>query len=138
LNEHTTPSSPSSAATAESAPAADVAATPELAPIEQRLGMMLAHLLSFTGNIVAAAIFWVVTKDENDKPFVQEAAKEVLNFQINVFVAMIICGFLMLLLIGFLLMPLVLIAALILTIIGAIKSSGGELYRYPFIIRLIK
>jgi uncharacterized protein len=43
----------------------------------------------------------------------------------------------------FLLLPILVaiavgIAALILTIIATIKASNGELYRYPFSLRLIK
>lgn len=51
---------------------------------------------------------------------------------------MMICAVLSIILIGLLLMPIVGIAALVFSIIGGIKANGGEAYRYPFAIRLIK
>jgi len=100
--------------------------------------MVTAYLIGMTAQIVGALVFWLVTKNDNDRPFVQDQAREVLNFQLNVFVAAFICGLLMIVIIGFLLLPVVLIGAFVLTIIGAAKASKGESYRYPFIIRVIK
>jgi len=99
---------------------------------------MLAHLLGLLFGILGALIYWLVNKDKNETPFVQEQAQEVLNFQINVFAAMIISCILMVIIIGFLLVPVIALAALVLSIIGAIKANNGESFRYPFIIRLIK
>lgn len=109
-----------------------------LAPQEQRGTAMAAHLVGLFFGIIGALIFWVVTKDGNDKPFVQDQAKEVLNFQITVTLAIIASSVLMIVLIGFLLLPCVGIAALVLAIIGAMKANSGETYRYPFILRLVK
>jgi len=136
LNEQT---SDSSAAPGETvAPAVPPAAPAELAPLDQRLGMVLAYLIALTGQIVGALVFWLVTKNDNDRPFVQDQAREVLNFQLNVIVVAFVCGLLTIVLIGFLLLPVVLIGAVVLTFIGAAKASKGESYRYPFIIRVIK
>jgi len=109
-----------------------------LAPQEQRTGMMLAHLLGLLFGILGALIYWVINKDKNEIPFVQDQSQEVLNFQLNVFGAMIISGILVVVAIGFFLMPLVGLASLVLSILGAIKANNGESFRYPFIIRLIK
>jgi uncharacterized Tic20 family protein len=59
------------------------------------------------------------------------------NFQITVCLALIVSFVLMLVLIGFVLLPIVAIAALVLTIIGAVKANDGIAYRYPFTLRLI-
>jgi len=112
--------------------------TTALAPQEQRTGMMLAHLLGLLFGIIGALIYWLVNKDKNETPFVQDQAQEVLNFQINVLGAMIISGILMIVVIGLFLFPLVALTALVLSILGAIKANNGESFRYPFIIRLIK
>jgi len=111
---------------------------PVLAPPEQRTGMMLVHLLGLVSSIIGALVFYIVTKNDTDKPFVLEQAKEVLNFQITLILAYFACGVLMVVLIGFLLFPVVIIAAFIFMIVGTIKASNGESYRYPFVLRLVK
>jgi len=109
-----------------------------LAPQEQRTGMMLAHLLGLFFGVLGTLIYWLVNKDKNDAPFVQDQAKEALNFQLNVMIAAIISWVLIFVLIGMLLLPLVVLGSLILAILGTIKANNGESYRYPLIIRLIK
>jgi len=141
LNEQTSDSSAAAAGAAPAetvAPAVPPAVPVELAPLDQRLGMVLAYLIGMTAQILGALVFWLVTKNDNDRPFVQDQAKEVLNFQLNVIVAAFVCGLLMFVIIGILLLPVVVIGAFVLTIIGAVKASKGESYRYPFIIRVIK
>jgi len=108
------------------------------APQEQRTGMMLAHLLGLLFGILGALIYWVVNKDRNDIPYVQDQAQEVLNFELNVLGLVIISSILIVVLIGVVLLPVVCLAAFVLSIIGAVKAYNGELFRYPFIIRLIK
>jgi len=121
------------------------------APREQRSGMVLAHLLGLliifgllTGT-VAALVCWLVTKDDNNKPFVQDQAKEVLNFQLNVLLGCAAWLFVSLVLtvvfiglIGFALFPLLILVSLVFSIIGAVKANDGELYRYPLIYRFIQ
>jgi len=109
-----------------------------LAPQEQRATMMLAHLLGFFFGVIGTLIYWLINKDKNDQPFVQDQAKEALNFQLNVLGAAFISWVLIFVLIGLLLLPLVLIAACVLSIYAAVKAYGGESFRYPLIIRLIK
>ncbi|MEM8738350.1 MAG: DUF4870 domain-containing protein [Planctomycetota bacterium] len=103
---------------------------------------MLAHLAALagflfpTGNVVGPLVVWLVKKDT--MPFVDEQGKESLNFQITVLIAYLCCVPLVLIIIGIFLMIGVGIAALIFTIIAAIKASSGESYRYPLTLRLIK
>lgn len=105
---------------------------------------MIVHLSALSGivlpvpfaNIVVPLIIWHVKRDE--LPFVAEQGKEVLNFQITVTIALIVSAILILVLIGFLLLPLVAIAALVLTVLGGVKASSGEPYRYPFAIRFLQ
>jgi len=112
--------------------------TPTIAPQEERVGMMLAHLLGLFFGVLGALIYWAINKDRSDTPGVQDQAREVLNFELNVLALMMVSGMLILIGIGLLLVPLVLTAALVLSIVGAVKAYNGELFRYPFIIRLIK
>jgi uncharacterized protein len=109
---------------------------------EERQWGMFAHLAALAGflipfgNLIGPLVVWQVKK--NEMPFVDDQGKEALNFQITVALAVLVCFLLMVVLIGFLLLPLVGIAALVFTIIGALKANAGERYRYPFAIRLIK
>ena len=110
---------------------------------EERQWGLFGHLSSlaglFTGgigNIVGPLIIWLIKKDT--MPFAADQAKEALNFQITLIIAIVISWILAFVLIGLLLMPLVGIANLVLCIIAGIKANNGESYRYPFALRLIK
>ena len=108
------------------------------APQDQRTMSLLAHLLGIVTGPIGALIIWLVSKDDASKGFVVDQSKEALNFQITVFIAIVISWILAFVLIGLLLMPLVGIANLVLCIIAGIKANNGESYRYPFAMRLIK
>ena len=109
---------------------------------EQRQWGLFAHLSSLVGliiplgNILGPLIIWQVKKDE--MPFAADQAKEALNFNITMAIAGVVAWLLVFVLIGFLLLPLIGIAWIVLTILAAIKANGGEAYRYPFALRLIK
>jgi len=109
-----------------------------LAPQEQRTGMMLAHIAGLLFGIIGALVYWLLNKDKNETPFVQDQALEVLNFQLNILGAVIISSILIIVVIGIFLVPLVVVASIVGSIFGAVKANNGESFRYPFIIRLIK
>jgi uncharacterized Tic20 family protein len=99
---------------------------------------MLAHLLGAIIGFLGPLIIWLIKKDEH--PFVDDQGKEALNFHLTllivyaglVIVSFVTCG------IGALLYPFVYLVQIIFGIIGAVKANGGELYRYPFNIRMIQ
>ena len=102
---------------------------------DQRTLAMLAHLLGiFTGPLGALAI-WLIKREEGG--FVENQSKEALNFQITVFLLYVLSGILVLVLIGFVLGMAVWIADLLFSILGAVKASSGQRYRYPFALRLV-
>lgn len=96
---------------------------------------MLCHLLVFVGGIVAPIVIYSMKKDEH--PFIEDQAKEVINFQITLIIHSFICMALCFVLIGFLLLPLLVVYSLVLPIIGGLAASRGEYYRYPFIFRFM-
>ena len=100
------------------------------------LGGFLTGAFLGLGCLLGPLIIWLVKKDT--MPFVDDQAKEALNFNITVAIAAVICGVLMFVLIGFVLLPVLGIAWLVFTIIAAIKANEGVAYRYPFTLRLIK
>ena len=121
---------------------------------EERQWAMFAHLSALVGGILTSGwagsvgcfigplVIWLVKKDT--MPFVADQAREALNFNITVaivFFALFVFGMLTLGL-GFVLaVPLwilVGVAWLVLVIIAAMKANGGEAYRYPFTLRLVK
>jgi uncharacterized Tic20 family protein len=120
---------------------------------EERQWAMFAHLSALLGGLVTGwiggwgwflgpLIIWLMKKDS--MPFVNDQAKEALNFNITVgiiFVILTILGVVTLgvgFLIAFPLMVIVGIAALVFIVLAAIKSNEGIAYRYPFALRLIK
>jgi len=114
------------------------ATSPESVPSDQRTMALAAHLLGTFTGFIGALIIWLINKDDAGKAFVVDQAKEALNFQITVMIAMVISIILMIVIIGGLLAPLVGVVNLVFCIIAAVKANNGEAYRYPFTLRLIK
>ncbi|WP_256448096.1 MULTISPECIES: DUF4870 domain-containing protein [unclassified Lysobacter] len=120
---------------------------------EQRQWAMFAHLSAIAGAVLTSGvgawgtflgplIIWLIKKDT--MPFVDDQAKEALNFNITVaivFFALWVLVFVTLG-IGFLIaIPawfVIGIAWLVFTIVAAIKANDGVAYRYPFTLRLVK
>ena len=111
------------------------APTFETTPEERTFGM-LAHLLGIVLGFLGPLIIWLIKKDESS--FVNDQGKEALNFQITVFIAMMVCGVLTFVIIGCILVPLVAVANIVFIIIGAMAANRGEAYRYPFAIRIVQ
>ena len=102
---------------------------------DERTFALLAHLGGLLTGFIVPLVIWLIKNGDSD--FAADQAKEALNFQITLFIAYLVCMALMLVLIGVFLLPIVGLAHLILTIVAAIKSYGGERYRYPFTLRLV-
>jgi uncharacterized protein len=120
---------------------------------EERQWALFAHLSALAGGLLTGAfaglgcfvgplVIWLVKKDT--MPFVDDQAKEALNFNITLAIIGVVLLLLTLVTFGFgalLAIPvgiLVGIAWLVFTIIAAVKANEGERYRYPFSLRLIK
>lgn len=122
-------------------------------PQQERQWAMFAHLSALLGGLLTSAVggwgffigplvIWLMKKDE--MPFVNDQAKEALNFNITVSAVFLLLLVFTIITIGIgalLTVPLMLIigiAALVFIIIAAIKANEGVAYRYPLTIRLIK
>jgi len=97
---------------------------------------MLAHLLGIVSGFIGALIIWLIKKDQS--AYIDEQAKEALNFQITMVIAFVVSWILMFVLIGMFLMPLLMIANLVFCILAAVAVSNGKPYRYPVALRLLK
>jgi uncharacterized protein len=127
---------------------------PWAAASSTRAWEVLCHLSSLLGllgvplgNILAPLVVWLLKRGESAG--VDAHGKESLNFHLSwslywvLALAIVIAS--CFLLIGFVMLPGLLILGvvgwftmLILTIIGSVKASNGELYRYPLTIRFLK
>ena len=87
--------------------------------------------LSFLGPLIV-----MLTKG-NESAYVRRQAVESLNFQLSILIYGIVSFVLIFVLVGFVLLPIVGLMWLVFTIIGSIRSSKGEEYRYPLTIRMV-
>ena len=85
--------------------------------------------------LIAALVLWLIKREESG--FAAQQAREALNFQITVAIAMMAAFMLKLVLIGFLLFPLIFLANFIFCLLGAVSAAKGKAYRYPLALRLI-
>ena len=121
---------------------------------EERQWAMFAHLSALAGGILTSGwagsigcfigplVIWLMKKDT--MPFVDDQAKEALNFNITVgivFLALFVLSVMTLgigLIVAIPVWIIVGIAWLVFTIIAAIKANQGERSRYPLTLRLVK
>lgn len=115
---------------------------------DDRLWAMLAHLSAVIAAVVSAGwltilgplIVWLAKKDSS--PFVRNAAAGAFNFTLTMWLTSLIGWILTITLIGAVIgIPLIIIGSLgsiILGIVGAIKSWGGETYTYPWQVRVLR
>ena len=87
--------------------------------------------LAFLGPLIV-----MLTKG-NESPYVRRQAVESLNFQLSILIYGIVSFVLVFVLVGFVLLPIVGLMWLVFTIIGAVRASRGEEYRYPLTIRMV-
>jgi uncharacterized protein len=120
---------------------------------EEKQWAMFAHLSAFAGvlltsvfggwgSFIGPLVIWLMKKDT--MPFASSQAKEALNFNIMISAIFLILFILTIVTLGIgalLTVPVMLVvgvAAVVLTIMAAIKANSGVEYRYPFTIRVIK
>lgn len=97
---------------------------------------LLSHLGAVLVSALVPLIVFLIKKD--DSSFVREHTRQSLNLQIMLIVAAFVSSLLMFVLIGFILLPIVVIAGWVLQIIAAVKAYSGEMYKFPFVIDIIK
>ncbi|QAU25222.1 DUF4870 domain-containing protein [Dyella sp. M7H15-1] len=123
-------------------------------PAQERTWAMMAHLSALLGALVSSShgggfacfvgplIIWLIKKDS--MPFVNDQAKEALNFNLSVAIATLVLVVLSAITFGIglvIAIPMWVVIGvgwLVLTIMAAVKANDGVRYRYPFTLRLIK
>ena len=102
---------------------------------DKTLGIVM-HLLCIVGfPVIGPLIIWLMKKDQS--PYLDAQGRELLNFQISYFIYALISMVLVAVLIGIPLLFAVGIASLVFTIIGIVKASEGQVYRFPLCIRML-
>jgi len=107
-----------------------------LSPADERLWATLAHAGGILFGFLAPLVIWLIQKEKS--AFVEDQAKEALNFQILVTIAYIAGSVLSFLIIPILLIVAAWICTIVFGIMGAMAANKGEAYRYPFNWRIIK
>ncbi|SEF01202.1 DUF4870 domain-containing protein [Ruania alba] len=120
---------------------------PQQARGDDRTIAILAHLSPIIAMIVSIGfvsiagplLVWLIWRDRG--PLVRNAAASSFNFHLTVWVAMVV-GWIMvftviLLPLGLFLIFIPGLIQLIFSIIGAVRASRGEVYSYPFQIRIL-
>lgn len=96
-------------------------------------------LLTWIGSIffgfIPSLIVYLIKKED---AYIQDQAKEALNWSITAGIGYIAGVMLAVILVGFLVMAAVGICHLVFCVMGAIAASNGKPFRAPFAIRLIK
>ena len=103
---------------------------------DERLWATLAHAGVILFGFIPPLIIWLVFRERS--AFVNDQAKEALNWSILMAIASFIGAITTIAFIGFIILPVVGIAILVFGILAAIAANKGEQYRYPFNWRIIK
>lgn len=103
----------------------------QLSQQDERMWAMLAHIGAVVLGFIAPLIVLLVQGEKS--PFTRANAVESLNFQISLLIVgipltIITCG----------LGAVIFVVGIVFEIIGGIKANGGEEYRYPVALRLVK
>ncbi len=114
---------------------------PAMTPDQERTWAGAAHWSALVASVIGFAFLGpliVMLVKGNESPWVRRQAVESLNFQLSMLIYGIVSAILILVLVGILLVLIVAVCWLVFTIIGAVKASNGEDYRYPLTIRMVR
>ncbi len=96
---------------------------------------LVMWLITIPLGFLSGLLFYLLKKDD---AYVQDQAKEALNWSITAVIAYIVGFVLTFVLIGVLVMFALGICHLVFCIMGAIAASSGKPFRVPFTLRLLK
>ena len=103
---------------------------------------MLIHLSQFCAYIIPLAglvvpiILWQIRKDESG--LIDQHGRIVANWIISEIIYLLIFGLLCIFIVGIPFVIAIAFAGIIFPIIGGIKASNGEVWRYPFAISFFR
>lgn len=102
-----------------------------------KIWTILSHVSWFIGvPFLLPLVVFLAMRHESE--YVAGNAKEALNFHISIFLYGLCLLPLIWLLIGIPLLVVLSLGVIVLSIVAAVKSTDGVIYRYPLTIRLVK
>lgn len=108
-----------------------------LTPSDERMWSVIAQIGPFLLGFIPPLVIWLVLKDRSR--FVDQEAKESLNFQITVAIGLVAAAIITGITFGIGgIVYLAFIAAIVFMILAAVANGKGAPYRYPVNIRFIK
>jgi uncharacterized Tic20 family protein len=96
---------------------------------------LLGLFFHFLGHLLGPLLVWLIKRA--DAPEIDANGKESLNFQISMLIYDAIAAILCLIVIGIPILIALWVLNTVFVIIASIKTSEGQIYRYPFTIRFI-
>lgn len=96
----------------------------------------LLNLVTGLGGFIVPLLLWQLKKDEIAK--VDYEGKEIINFQLSMFLYTLLSSLLIIFLVGFIFLGFVLIVSIVTPILQAQKSKHRQEVRYPLTIRFFK
>ncbi|WP_397572814.1 DUF4870 domain-containing protein [Silanimonas sp.] len=111
---------------------------PGSAPEDDKILVIVGHIFA-----IVALILWLVHKDNPEKAYLVDQAKESVNFAITIIlisIVMSIIGAVPILgwIFAIFAFPLFALAIFVLIVMAVISVTKGNAHRYPFALRLIK
>jgi uncharacterized protein len=100
-----------------------------------KVAAMAVHIAGIFFWFVPSLIVYFAT---TNNPWLKEQARNALNFQLTMLIAFIIGIVLSFIGIGFLIIWAVEIVVIVFSIIAALKANGGDTYKYPLTVDLVK
>ncbi|MCH9804684.1 DUF4870 domain-containing protein [bacterium] len=113
-------------------PGGGVAQSGGITTNEQRTYALFMHLGSLFVGFLVPLIMWLIKREES--PFIDDHGKQLMNWNISLVIYFVASVLLVLVVIGILLIPILILLHLIFSIMGAVASNRGDLYRYPIAI----
>ncbi len=111
----------------------DVSVQPESNDLKNLAVLM--HAFTFIGfPVIGPIVLWLIKKDESR--FIDVQFRELMNFHLSHFVAVLIAAALSFVCIGIPILFALLIVSFALPIVAMIKASQGKVYRFPFVYRV--
>jgi uncharacterized Tic20 family protein len=95
----------------------------------------VSHLSGIFVSFIGPLVIWLVFRGRG--AYLEDQAKEALNFQITLVIAYFVGGILSIIGVGLILIFLAWLATIVFGILAAVASSHGEPYRYPVNIRMV-
>lgn len=108
----------------------------------ERNWAMLCHLSAFAGfffpfgGIIGPLICWLTRKDES--AWIDINGKNSLNFELSILLYIVLCIPLIFIVVGIPIIFMLVTVKVICIIIGSVKASKGELFKYPLAIPFIQ